>query len=149
MNQRQTLNPWVAPVSKRAERLFEDSDRVSFAAPKFLALIGTVAARITAMATRAPEPLVKRDEFDGTVRLMLVWEDKPSGWWLHFSVVRGRGEKPRVELDFCGADVAYAQGKPSQQDVDRALYDYFEAWRERVREGGSGMSRMSRTRATE
>ncbi len=123
------LNPWVPAVSKRAEKIFEDADRVSFAAPKFLALIGSVAARITAMATRAPEPKVTRDEFGAMVRLMLTWEDTGSGWWLQFSVSRTRGEKPRVTVDFHSADRDYSQEKPSQTEIDQALYDYFESWK--------------------
>lgn len=123
------LNPWVTIVSKRAERLLEDADRVSFAAPKFMALIGTVASRITAMATRAPEPKVRRTEDADSVRLLLEWQDEASGWWLQFGVARRRGEKPRVTLGFHSADKDYSQNKPTQAELDQALYDYFEAWR--------------------
>lgn len=124
-----SLNPWVPAVSKRAERMFEDSDRVCFAAPKFLALIGTVASRITAMATRAPEPVVRRVADAGGVTLKLLWQDEPSGWWLEFSVTRPLGEKPRVVVDLHSADKSYSQAKPNLAEVDQALFDYFESWK--------------------
>lgn len=138
------LNPWVPVVSKRAERLFEDADRVTFAAPKFLAMIGTVASRITRMATRAPAPSVRRSQDAESVLLTLAWEDPVSGWWLHFTMARRRGEKPRLLLDFHGADQDYSQEKPSIADVDKALDDYFEAWKREVEDSATAVRQTPR-----
>lgn len=136
----ESLNPWLASVLRKAERLYEDADRVYRAAPLFTATIRRVQKIATHSAIRCPEPWPDVERFqpdEGSPVLSLEWYDQSAGWHLYFHVRRAPGVKPFVTLDFYGNPTHYSIDKPTDEEIARALYDYFEAWK---REGAPARS---------
>lgn len=124
------LNPWRDSALRKAERLFEDSDRQAFAAAPFRTLIWTAHHLATVSAHVVPEPTIGRLVLDdGCVLLSLEWRDEASGWSLYLAVRRKAPVKPVVVLEFCGEPSDYSTDKPSNTDITKALHDYFEAWK--------------------
>jgi len=126
------LNPWLDSTLKKARRLYEDSDRVTRAAELFVSTICRVHRLATSAAIRCPEPWPTVERFqpdDGSPTLLLEWHDKSSGWFLSLTVKRSAAEKPFVTLELSGQPQQYATEKPSDEDIVKALHDYFEAWK--------------------
>ncbi len=126
------LNPWLPSILKKAEKLYEDSDRVTHAARLFTATIKRVHRLATHSAIRCPEPWPDVERFqpeEGSPVLTLEWFDKGAHWHLYFSVRRGAGVKPFVALDFSGNPERYDTENPTDTEITKALHDYFEGWR--------------------
>jgi hypothetical protein len=123
------LNPWLDVTIKRASRLVEDSDRKTFAASRFAELIRRVHELGTRSAIRIGAPELERTQDEDSVTLWMGWLDKSSGWQLYFGVQRKLGEKPTTYLDFFGNPQNYSCDKPTDDDVRKALNDYFEGWK--------------------
>ncbi len=124
------LNPWLDVVLRKADRLFEDADRQSFAAREFFGLIKRVHLLATASAHVAPEPKLERLHLDsGGVLLSLEWLDKDSGWFLMLGIKRGSMGKPWVVLEFSGNPHTYSGDNPTDAGITKAMHDYFRAWK--------------------
>lgn len=126
------LNPWLASTLRKAQRLYEDSDRATFAAQLFTATIKRVHRLATHSAIRCPEPWPELERFQpdsGSPVLSMEWYDKSAHWHLCFSVRRGAGVKRFVTLDFSGNPERYCIEKPTDADLIKALNDYFETWK--------------------
>ena len=67
---------------------------------------------------------------DDAVVLSMGWLDPESFWHLYITVRRVRGEKPRVELDFYGNPLSYSTEHPTDEDIGKALTDYFQSWKQ-------------------
>ena len=122
------LNPWLDVVLRKADRLFEDADRQSFAAREFFGLIKRAHRLATVSAHVAPEPKLERLQLDEGVLLSLEWLDEESGWYLMLGIRRKAGEKLCQVLEFSGLE-NYATDKPTDADITRAMHDYFQSWR--------------------
>lgn len=123
------LNDWLESTVKKAHRIVEDADRKTFAARAFQGLILQVHGVLTTNAVRAERPNIERFQSDDQVTLRMEWQDRKSGWYLNFDVLRVLGEKPRVRLAMSGNPKDYACEKPTPEEVRRAVLDYFEAWK--------------------
>lgn len=123
------LNPWLQSAKRRADRLIEDSDRKTLAAPMFQRLITQMHTLCVTGPHVAPEPKIERHQDDHGVELLIEWLDQESGWFLCVSVKRNLGEKPRVTLDFSGNPDSYSAENPREEDLRKALHDYFQSWR--------------------
>jgi hypothetical protein len=125
------LNPWLSGTLKKAQRLFEDSDRKTLADRLFIGLVKHVHLLATRTAISTTDPTLDRMQTDdGSVVLTLEWIDRSANWHLYFSVWRKLGEKPYVMLDFSGVTgQGYSCDKPTDADICKALHDYFEGWK--------------------
>lgn len=124
------LNPWLEVTLKKAKRLYEDSDRKSLADRLFDKTIRRVHALAVRTATPTPDPTLERMQTDdGSTVLTLEWLDQNSGWHLYFSVWRKLGEKPFVMLDYSGVPNSYSCDQPTDDEICKALHDYFEGWK--------------------
>lgn len=125
------LNPWLDTVLSKASRLFEDSDRKHFVVPAFYNLIRRAHSLATENAHVAPEPKLERLQLDEGVLLSLEWLDPESGWYLMLGVRRKPNERLRTVLEFSGNPESYSTDKPTNDDIAKAMHDYFQAWRAR------------------
>lgn len=123
------LNPWLPTVLRKSARLFEDSDRKTFAAGFFQTLIRRVNTLATLGAHATPEPKLERLQFEGETSLIMEWLDPESGWFLCFGVRRRSAEKPRYTLEFSGNPKSYSTEKPTDDEIRQALHDYFQDWK--------------------
>lgn len=124
-----TLNDWLESTMRKAERTVEDADRKSFAAQLFKTLIRDVHEAMVHNAIRAERPKIERMQTEEHVTLRMEWFDEKSGWYLHFEVVRVLGEKPKVCLSLSGNPHEYECEAPTEEDVRKALIDYFQEWK--------------------
>lgn len=123
------LNPWLDSTLRKANRLFEDSDRRSRAARQFVVLLGRVHRLASVSAIRCGTPKLERfQEDESSPSLMVEWFDQASGWHLYFCVRRGPQVKPFVQLNF-GGTKTYTKDEPTDADITQALHDYFESWK--------------------
>lgn len=123
------LNPWLETTLRKAERLFEDSDRKCFAAMVFLDLIRRVQRLASNSAIRCGEPKLERYQpEEGSPVLQLEWSDPSASWYLCFSVRRAQQQRPSVMVEFNGTR-SFTADKPSDADIIRALNAYFEDWK--------------------
>jgi|SRR5882672_2510688 len=123
------LNPWLGATLTRAARMIEDADRISHAAAKFLALITRVHELATVSAHVTPAPTLERLQVDEGTLLSLEWLDKSSGWYLMIGVRKPPMQKARAVLEFSGSPAVYATDNPTDDDITKALHDYFEGWK--------------------
>ena len=123
------LNPWRATALVRAARLFEDVDRKSFTDRLVIQTIAHLEHLATTSAHSTPEPKVSRHQSDEGVAFEIEWHDQESGWFLCVSVKRKHGEKPRTALEFSGNPVSYSTEKPTDDELRKALHDYFQEWK--------------------
>lgn len=124
-----SLNPWLHSALRKAIALVEDSDRKSLASRLFTLTIDRVHQLATTSAHATPDPKIERFQTDEGVVLSLEWLDPESGWFLCVSVKRKLGEHPRVALEFSGNPDGYSTDKPTDDDIRKALHDYFYAWK--------------------
>lgn len=124
------LSPWLPAVLRKAGRVVEDSDRVTYAASLLMQTIRRLHVLVVVGAHDTPEPRVQRIQSDdGGVSLIVEWLDKESGWFLAFNVARVPGAKPTVGLEFSGNPDHYLIGGPTDPDISKALHDYFQKWK--------------------
>lgn len=125
------LNLWLDEALKKAKRVYEDSDRKALADKLFNQTIRRVNSLTIKSAIRTPEPSkIERTQTTGSSILTMEWRHVKSGWHLRFSVHRAGGEKPYVSLEFQGAeDTSYSTDSPTDANIQKALHDYFEAWK--------------------
>lgn len=126
------LNPWLPSILAKARKLFEDSDRVTRAAQLFTSTITRVHRLATSSAIVCPEPWPTVERFqpeEGSPVLLFEWHDQSSGWHLEFAVRRSSGIKPFMSLDFRDAGAGYTIADPTDADIIKGLYDYFENWK--------------------
>lgn len=130
------LNPWIGAVLARAERLYEDSDRKSRAAMLFHNTLRSVHRLATHSAIRAPAPKLERFQGDeASPALMMEWYDEASGWFLYLAVRRGFNVRPHLVLEFGGVS-HYSVDKPTDEQIRKALHEYFEQWKLAPTKGG-------------
>jgi hypothetical protein len=115
-------------VLKSAQAKCEDSDRKNFAAQLFVGTVDRVWRLATTSVIRCDPPKVSRSEDENSVLLCIEWVDATSDWGLYIGVIRHRGEKPLVTMGFDG-ETSYGADSPTDQEVTKALHDYFEAWK--------------------
>jgi hypothetical protein len=123
------LNNWLLPTLKKARAICEDSDRKNLAQHLFIVTVDRVHGLTVKGAHCAPRPELERVVTDDAVVLSVGWLDPGSNWHLYITVRRMRGEKPRVELDFYGNPDSYSAEHPTDDDISKALTDYFQSWK--------------------
>lgn len=122
------FNPWRASTLKAAQAKCEDSDRKNLTDRMFVQTVDRVWALATTSVIRCEAPKVTRTEDEDSVLLCIEWEDPTSDWCLYIGVIRHRGEKPVVTMGFDGEE-SYGNDSPTDQEIIKALHDYFEAWK--------------------
>jgi len=123
------LNPWLESTLLKAKRLFEDSDHRTFASQRFLMLITRLNHLATTSAHTTPTPKLERFQHEDSVSLLVEWHDKESGWFLCVGLKRKFSEKPRVTLEFSGNPESYNTDNPTDDDIRKAMHDYFQEWK--------------------
>ncbi len=123
------LNSWRAAALVRSARLVEDVDRKSLTSRLLIETISRLESLATTGAHATPEPKISRHQNEEGVVFEIEWHDDESGWFLCVSVKRKLGEKPRVSLEFVGNPKSYSVDKPTDDDIRRALHDYFWEWK--------------------
>jgi hypothetical protein len=126
------LNDWLAVARKKGQRVCQDSDRLARTDKLFDETIVRTHRLTLVGAHEAELPDVERFDYEEGVLLSIEWYDKSAGWHLWVGVNRRRGHRPCVTLDFSGdADAgSYSTTDPTDTDIAKALYDYFEAWKD-------------------
>jgi hypothetical protein len=141
----QQLNPWLPSTIKKARKVCEDADRKALADRMFVALIERVHHLATINAHDTRPPTIERFQSEDMVLLTMEWFDKEAHWHVCFGVRRQLGEKPRVVLDFSGVlgapghrgshwslaneSHSYFADNPTDEEIRKALHDYFRAWK--------------------
>lgn len=123
------LNDWLESTMRKVRNTVEDADRKSHSARVFETLLRDVHGAMVACAIRAEHPKIERFQNDNQVTLRIEWLDEKSGWFLNFDVVRVLGEKPKVHLAMSGNPDDYECAAPTENDVRKALIDYFQEWK--------------------
>lgn len=123
------LNNWLLRTLKKARSVCEDSDRRNFAERLLLVTVDRVHGLTVKGAHVAPVPEIERIQTDDAVVLSMGWLDPASSWHLYITVRRVRSEKPRVELDFYGNPDSYSAENPTDEEISKALSDYFQVWK--------------------
>ena len=122
------FNPWLSQTLFKANKKVEDSDRGKLADRLFLDTISRVWKLATTSVIRCEAPKVTRTQDEDSVLLCIEWDDPASDWCLYIGVIRHRGEKPVVTMGFDG-ETSYGNDSPTDQEIIKALHDYFQAWR--------------------
>lgn len=124
------LNPWLHATLRKAARVVEDSDRVALAAQLLTKTVRRIHALAVTGAHNTPAPRLQRIQSDdGGVSLIVEWHDEESGWFLAFNVARVAGTKPALGMEFSGNPDGYVIGNPADDDIRKALHDYFQKWK--------------------
>ncbi len=131
------LNPWLPSTIKKARAIVEDVDRKTLADRMFVALIEQVHHLATTNAHATHPPRIERFQNEGEVFLSMEWHDQEASWHVCFGVRRKLGEKPRMVLEYSGVFegagahefYSYSIDNPTDEEIRKALHDYFQAWR--------------------